>query len=1009
MVRRAARAAAAALERQVTPGTLRDDAVVKLLAGQPGSAIERLSQAADLAPSSAVIWSDLAVAHLQQGRLASDPYELVRALVAATRAVRFDPDLEAARFNRALALERLSLDRRAAEDWRTVLQTEDDPLWAREAEMHVEKLSRSIVSRNRSQDFSEVRALVEQGKLEGVRRIVANSPQDLREYVEGELLVTWARAEKARDRPTATRILALSRAIADALVFVGGDPLAARTVAQIDRAFSSKPEQLHRLVAGLLLYAEGLDLSREAKCKEASSHFAAARDVLLRERSPFAYWATYQVAYCMYQGAQYDQAAAEVQALLRDPSSRPYQAVRGRALSLKGLMEGIEGHWAESLVSLEAAESAFRAIHELPQAAKVNATLAEELNILGKPKEAWRRLYPALIESKSFGRPEIRSFACLHASWLAQGEGEIGVALEFQDEVVRNARLIGRPQNLVGALRQRASLLAALGRTAEAAEDLKQARSYLQQIPELRRIVEGDLLLVESELAASAAPELAIAKLDGAIEIFRDTSYHYRLGDALYRRALAHKALGDPEEAERDLADAIAELEQQRETIDSADYRISYLDRVKDIFDTMIELRIEERQQPAEALHVSEQARARVLWDWMVTRPTGEPGLPHLRPAAAESFSLGALRRGIPEGTAVVEYAVLPRKTIAWVFRNRGGLQWERLEIGSAEVDDLTGKLRRAVLEDRNAEIEPLAERAYDLLIRPIERHLAPGERLVLVPDGSLHALPFSVLRDSKTGRYLFQDRVLAVAPSLRVYVESLRRDRALARGGGNVLVVAAPEFDPGIDPTLPPLEADETEASIAEIFPGRVLRGREATRQAFLDAAPDFELVHFGGHSVVNVEHPLLSQMLFAADPADPSRGVLYSGDVLLRSFPRTRLVVLASCGTAAGRISRTEGIENLARPFLAAGVPTVVASLWSVEDQATADFFVRFYRNLKQGHDVARALQATQSESFDLAGPAASPRVWSAFEVIGGGLTASGGGHTGPPRERKAALKGD
>ena len=87
-------------------------------------------------------------------------------------------------------------------------------------------------------------------------------------------------------------------------------------------------------------------------------------------------------------------------------------------------------------------------------------------------------------------------------------------------------------------------------------------------------------------------------------------------------------------------------------------------------------------------------------------------------------------------------------------------------------------------------------------------------------------------------------------------------------------------------------------------------------------------------------------------------------------------RLVVLASCSTAVGRISRTEGVENLARPFLASGVPAVVASLWKVEDQDTEDFFRQFYRNVGQSGDVAAALRATQVGAIQrLAGPARAP----------------------------------
>jgi CHAT domain-containing protein len=985
VLRSASRAASTALKERVTAETLRDDAVVKLLTGEVDLAVEGLTKAADLDPSSAVVWSDLSAAHLYRSAVGSDPYELVVALAAGHRAVLRDPTFSPGRFNRALALERLSLHSLTAAEWRLISKRETDPLWAREAWSHTSALARQAAARDWQRDLEAVREAVRQSQPERVRSIVAGSPQRFREHLEEELLGEWAKAQKGHRELAASRALEVARAISEPLGVIGNDRMAADTIVQIER--TQRSDALRQLVAGLLAYWEGLDFARKNSFSRALLRFQKARELLAREGNPFAYWASYQIAFCRYQIADYQLARAQVLAITSDPASAHYQVLRGRSLLLAGLVDGIKGRHTSSIAFFEAAEMAFRRSKEGAYAAKVNAILATELDVLGQREEAWRRLYLALTEPATFDKPESRYFFYEHASWMALKEDETEIALWFQDESVENARAMEQPRALVSTLRQRSKLLAALGRKKESESDLAEARDALQKISDLsqRRMLEGDLLLVESELAGSAAPEQAVARLDEAIQIFRETSYHYRLVDALSRRALANKALGRYDDAERDLAAAIAELEQQRETVDSAEYRISYLDRVKDIFDTMIELQIEQRQRPAEALRVNEQAKARVLWDWMMARPTSEPTLPHLRPAGTESFDLGAIQRGIPDGTAVVEYAILPRRIVVWILHGRGDLRWENWEIDSADVDDLVQRLRRAVLENRSAELQLLSDKAYDLLIRPVERHLAPGERLVLIPDGPLHALPFSVLRNSKTGRYLFQDRVLAMAPSIRVYAESRRRDKVLARDSRNILVVAAPEFDRGIDPTLLPLKAGETEASIGEIFPGRVLRGREATQKAFLQAAPDFELVHFGGHSVVNVEHPLLSQMLFAKDSTDPSQGVLYSGEVLRQSFPRTRLVVLASCGTALGKVSRTEGVENLARPFLAAGVPTVVASLWNVEDQVTAELFVRFYRNLKQGLDVAAALQAAQIQSFD---HGLSPRVWAAFETIGGGV---------------------
>ncbi|HKI00699.1 MAG TPA: CHAT domain-containing protein [Thermoanaerobaculia bacterium] len=994
IVRKAARSSARALEARVTAETLRNDAVTKLLAGEVGQAVTELTRAAELAPSNATVWSDLAATHLQRSVVDSDSYELVLALAAANRAVNINPDLSAGRFNRALALGRLSLHGQAKTEWEFVSRLERDPLWAHEAKVHAAAIAKETAPRNWQRELSAAREAIGQGKPERVRTIVAGSPQSFREYLEDRLLAEWATAEDENHEPDAARKLSVARAIAAALVVAGGDRMAADTIAQIERTRTTDAKGFKRSVKGFSSYYEGLALASQSRFSDALSRFQEARKMLSREHNPFSHWATYRIALCQYQKADYKSARAYLLVLANDPTLRPYKALQGRALLLTGLIEGIEGRYAAPITTLKAAEAVSREAKEIPYAAKASALLATAFDILGQRKEAWRWLYPALVERSALDKPEIRFVICEYASWMAQREGETEVALWFQGEVVRNAYAIERVEAVVGALRQHAYLLAALGRNAEAAKDLARAWEYLQKghDPSLHRILAGDLLLAESELAGTP-PRQAIARLAEAIRIFRDTSYHYRLGHALYQRALAEKALGQNDAAERDLAAAIAELERQRETVASTEDRISYFDRVKEILDTMIAFQLEQRHRPDEAFRFSEQAKARVLWDWMVARPSSEPGLPDLQPRTSRALDLASIQRDLPESTAVVEYAVLPEKTILWVLHRRGALKLETVEIRTEALSDLVHRLRRALLEDRSAELKHLSEQAYDKLIKPIEGHLAPGDRLVLIPDGALHGLPFSVLRSRQTGRYLIQDRAFAVAPSARVYSEGRRRDRAVAQHPGRVLVVAAPDFDRNVDPSLLALSAADTEASIARIFPGsQVLREGGAKRETFLQAVDDFEMVYFGGHSVVNVDFPLLSQMLFARDPADPTRGVLYSGDLLRLRFPRTRLVVLASCNTALGRISRTEGVENLARPFLAAGVPTVVASLWNVDDKVTADFFVRFHRHLKQRFDVVEALRSTQIESIDQgSGLAANPRSWGAFEVIGGGAGGS------------------
>jgi CHAT domain-containing protein len=968
----------------------REGAVANLLAGRVDAAIAELSKAAALKPANAILWSDLAAAHLQRGAAASDPYELVLALSAANHAVHSDPALVAARFNRALAMERLTLRDPAAAEWRLVLKLEQDSHWKEEDRQHLSLLDHPVSSPEGSAELASVKALVTEGKTDQVRAVVAGSEQAFREGWEAEFFASWVAAESQHRAPEAAAQWTLVRTVANALAATGGDRMPADLVAQVEQFRGSDPDKLRRLLPGFVAYFEGLTLQGKPS---ASARLQAARRILEAEGSPLALWARYWIARGFFFLQSYSQARAQLDALTKDPQSFPYQAVRGKALSLAALIDGIEGRQTSSSLAYKAAVAAFNQVKETPAAAKASGNLAADLGVVGQTEEAWRMLVPTLNEPTTYGSPQVRANLYSNGSELAQQQDETEIALWFQEASVSQLQRLGQADGIVSGLCKKAALLAALGNRVAAAADLATSRRLLEQIaktapPELA----GDVLLAEAQLAAGT-PQLAIQKLDAAIPILRDASNHYRMGQALILRAGAKQALGENDGAESDLNSAIAEIEAQRETISEPNERISYLDRQRDIFNTMIGFQLERRGKAEAALAFSEQAKARMLWDWIMTGPDSEPDPALAQRAVSPELDLPSLRATLPPNTALIEYAVLPRKTILWIFRDDGEApQAVTVDVTEKALADLVQGLRHALDNGVSAEIETLSQQLYRLLIQPLSSFLAPGERLVLIPDGALHMLPFALLRDRQTGHYLVQDHALTMAPSARVYAESRRHDREMAlRPRRGALVIAAPDFDHDIDPSLAALRAGDTDAAIAQVIPGsRVLREGTATRRAFLRSAGDFGIVHFGGHSVVNTESPLLSQMLFAKSPEDPNRGVLHSGEILEQRFPHTRLMALASCATAAGRVSRTEGVESLAQPFLAAGVPAVVASLWSVGDQGTADFFQRFYRHLAKSSDAPGALQATQLDFLaQRPGAAVDARIWGAFEVIGGGMS--------------------
>lgn len=306
-----------------------------------------------------------------------------------------------------------------------------------------------------------------------------------------------------------------------------------------------------------------------------------------------------------------------------------------------------------------------------------------------------------------------------------------------------------------------------------------------------------------------------------------------------------------------------------------------------------------------------------------------------------------------------------------------------RIPVMSADVERLVTQVRRSVGDPSDEASSRLAsERLYQLLI-PQSSDLEIKGNVVLIPDKWLHYVPFAALSDARTNRFLVQDHELSYAPSTALLFESLARrsERGISRQASRVLAIGNPRFDAGVFP-LANLPASEREArETAAVYQnGSTLIGPEATDVSLEAIAPTVDVLHFAGHAVVRTDAPQMSHLVLAPD--DGSEGAVFSSEIARWHLGRMKLVVLSGCSTSSGRISATEGASSLARAFFAAGVPAVIASLWAIDDEKTADFFVAFHRRLAAGEPAATALRNTQLEWI---AHTESASTWAAFQFFG------------------------
>jgi CHAT domain-containing protein len=401
----------------------------------------------------------------------------------------------------------------------------------------------------------------------------------------------------------------------------------------------------------------------------------------------------------------------------------------------------------------------------------------------------------------------------------------------------------------------------------------------------------------------------------------------------------------------------------------------------------MVKLQALQRGRAAVALEYVERARARSLLDSLAADSRANGNQSGGARSLGQPLLAEEIVRALPRGVILIEYFLLDDRLVTWIISADGIRMSEHpLDVGWLEVKVYS---LRAEIELRSTvDVQSGAStELYQILLGEVE--LPPGETVVIIPDGVLHLVPFSALQDPATGRYLVEERPVAVAPSATVALGRAGRGTRAMASPGKVLAVGNPAISRDEFPTRSVLTEAEREAvEIAALYPaGEALTGDGATKRKIEAALPRAEVFHFSGHALVNEETPWRSRLLVARSAGDS--GDLFLSDIARLPLAQLRLVVLGACSTGIGRIWSNEGVVGLVRPFLAAGVPTVVASLWDVDDTSSAELLVALHERIRLGDSPANALRAAQLQLLRSQSPLLrAPASWASFQVYAGSL---------------------
>jgi len=326
----------------------------------------------------------------------------------------------------------------------------------------------------------------------------------------------------------------------------------------------------------------------------------------------------------------------------------------------------------------------------------------------------------------------------------------------------------------------------------------------------------------------------------------------------------------------------------------------------------------------------------------------------------AEPLKLSQVEAMLDSQTTLLSYFVTEENTLAFVVA-RGSFKVVALGIGREELHTAIESFRTAI--DHRATATEQLEQLHGRLLAPILGDLKTPN-VVIVPFGDLHYLPFAALTDGT--RYFGDSHVLSYLPSASA-LQLIQAKRENSTGEPFVLSYDLPEG------------RKEAEA-VADLFHVKSYLDSQASESRLRKGVQQAGILHIAAHGELTAGSPLFSRVLLAPDSEND--GSLEVHEVYDLDLRETGMVVLSACQTGLGAVTGGDDVVGLTRAFIYAGTPTVVASLWNVNDEATKIFMESFYGELKQGRPKGEALQVAQEVTRE---QKASPYYWAAFTLAG------------------------
>jgi len=933
----------------------------------------------------AKIHNDLGAAYFglaNSGEKSKKHENLMRANEEFSEALELNPELLEAIFNKSLVLQELNLPKEAKASWNLYLQKDSSSKWADEARKNFERLENQPNSFKKKEEvLSEFLTAFRNNDEKTVWKIHTQTKGTFSGVSLSEQLTrAFLEARKRKDQAQAQENLAALKLIGNLEREKHADFFFAELADFYSKLEDSK---LDNLLKAKDLTAEGINLVRGGKYSNSIEKFEESKTIFQQTGNEFeAAVAEIWAAQMLPDVSRISESRTRLNSLIELAEKRNFKIFLPTSYYWIGVGNFRQGELSESIFhtkkALQIAEETEN-IYEIQHTAETLSGTYEDLGELDKALSFIEKA----VEIKDL------IYANAGQTWrnqinVAELAGQLGfdsTAVDFAEESLGLSKQILADNDAVNSsLRELTKALAAKKKFEEALKVADESNALAlrrEKSPEADRTVAESFLWRADLKSRMKNCGEALPDYEKSLEFYGNIpEMTFNLYNVHKGKLLCFDDLQRQSDFQTELATVLKLSEDYRLNIREDESRQTFFDNEQIVFDVAVKnfLAQNDRRQAFDFVEIS---KARSLLDFVKS----EKSIVEVErefSAVAKPLTLMEIQARLPENVQVLQYAVLQGKLAIWVLtKNRFELIEKNVsdEEFAKKIDDY----RQAVVEKND--VQSLRKTSQELYALLIPTDLEKDKMLCLIPDKSLHQLPFAALVSAE-GKFLLEDFTIFYAPSVSVFVlasENAKRKEQVKNE--NLLIVGNPSFDRQENPNLADLPEAETEAlKIAANYPNaQKFIAENASKENFLNNLEKAEIIHFAGHFSVNAQSAGNSKLLFAD-------GDLRSFELAERKIPKSKLVILSACETGFERFNRSEGAIGIARTFLAMGTPLVVAGNWKVDSEASKDLMILFHRNRREkGLTSAESLRQAQLELLRREATAA-PYFWSAFGLVGG-----------------------